>query len=186
MVVTDIHAQEYGAFYAGYLSRVPSPLTLSEALTTSGDMLLEYLYALDPEHADYAYAPDKWTIAQALQHLIDTERIFAYRSLRLGRRDSTPLPGFDQDEYAARADLTHRRFPEMIGEFAGIRQSTVTLFASFTEADLSFIGTASGYPISCRAMGFIIAGHTFHHQRIYVERYGHGKPANAGEENTEG
>ncbi len=171
MTIHDLHPTEYGPFYANYLKMVPEGMSLTAALEESAGLVSDYLLTLPADRENFAYAPGKWTIKQSLQHLIDTDRIFAYRALRLGRRDATPLPGFDQDDYAATARVELRDFQDMRTEFESLRRTTVSLFRGFSGEELAFIGTASGHPMSCRAMGMIMAGHTYHHHKVFLERY---------------
>jgi uncharacterized damage-inducible protein DinB len=120
---------------------------------------------------DYRYAEGKWTIKDILQHLIDTERIFAYRALRFSRNDLTPLSSFDENEYVIEAKANRRSIQELLTELAVVRQATLSLFKTFSEEELLRIGTASSKPISVRALGFVIIGHQNHHQRFFEERY---------------
>ena len=171
MKVTDVTAAEYAPYYANYVGLVPE-ISLRSALDESAAALLEFLTHVPEDREDYAYAEGKWTIKQCLQHVIDTERIFAYRALAIARGDKTALPGFDQDEYVAAADLSGRSFAKMIEEFRHLRQSTFIMFKSFTDADLLRTGTMSGTAVSVRALGFIICGHALHHVKLYREKYG--------------
>jgi len=170
MRTSDLGPNEYDAYYAGYVAEV-SDLGILTALEESAAQLTEYLTHVPEERVGYAYAPGKWTIAQSLQHVIDTERIFAYRALAIARGDQTSLPGFDQNDYAEVASLTNRRFRDMIEEFRAVRTSTIALFKSFTNEDLHRLGTMSGGPASVRALGFIISGHAYHHAKLYREVY---------------
>ena len=167
---TEITAKEYAPFYAGYIAKVPD-ITMRSALHESAAALLEYLTFVTEDRVDFAYAPGKWTIKESLQHIIDTERIFAYRALAIARGDKTPLPGFDQDDYMRTVELGHRRFRRMIEEFRHLRQSNLTMFKTFTPEDLERTGTMSGTTISVRALGFIMCGHVFHHAELYREKY---------------
>ncbi|MBB4077429.1 hypothetical protein GGR28_000030 [Lewinella aquimaris] len=162
---------EYGTFYSNYIELVPADITLRTALDDSAAVLTEYLTNLPEEKVNHAYASGKWTVKEALQHIIDTERIFAYRALCLGRHDETPLPSFEHKQYAVWADVTRREFERMIEEFRTVRKSTISLFNGFSESDLQFTGSVGGGPMSCRAMGFIISGHTYHHMEIFRDRY---------------
>jgi hypothetical protein len=171
MRITDLQPTEYHEFYANYIRNVDD-LSLRSALEESAAQLLDYLTYVPEERANFAYAPGKWTIAQSLQHIIDTERIFSYRALRIGRNDTTALPGYNQDDYAAVADVSDRRLRDMIDEFRTVRAATKALFKSFTEEDMVRLGTMSGGPASVRALGFIISGHVFHHAKLYREKYG--------------
>ena len=172
MTAADLQDTEYAEFYAGYVRQIPPTITLRTALDDSEALLADYLSSVPDDGTDFTYAPGKWSIKQALQHLIDTERIFAYRTLRLGRRDATPLPGFEQNDYVLAADLSQREFGRMVEEFRMLRKATIALVSGLTTEDLEFRGTVSDHTMSCRAMAFIISGHTYHHNTIYRERYG--------------
>ncbi len=159
-------ATEYAEFYAGYVAAVPGD-DLAGALRQSG--LAAAVRELDPALATHAYAPGKWTVAQVVQHVIDTERIFQTRVLRIARGDRAPLPGFDQDPYVAAA--APRPLAPLADELDRLRASTVDLVASLSDADLLRTGTASGAPVSARAAAWIIAGHERHHWGVLRERY---------------
>jgi uncharacterized damage-inducible protein DinB len=120
---------------------------------------------------DYRYAEGKWTIKDIIQHVIDTERIFAYRALRISRNDITPLPGFEENDYVENTKANERGIQDLLAEFSAVRYATLFLFKSFSEEQLKRIGTASGTAISVRAIGFIIIGHQKHHQNVFQERY---------------
>ena len=170
MRISDLGTGEFHPYYGNYVNYV-GELSLLSALDESAAQLLEYLTHVDEARTNYAYAEGKWTIAQSLQHIIDTERIFSTRALRIARGDETPLPGFDQNDYAAAAAVDHRRFQDMIEEFRLVRAGTIALFKSFTGEDMLRLGTASGSPTSVRALGFISAGHVYHHAKLYREQY---------------
>lgn len=119
----------------------------------------------------FAYAEGKWTLAEAIVHIIDTERIFQYRSLRIARNDKTPLPGFDQDDYVPQSNASGRSTTSLIEEYKAVRDATITLFSSFDEEAMLRIGIASDSKMSTRALGFIISGHQAHHVKIIKERY---------------
>ena len=120
---------------------------------------------------NYAYAEGKWTIKESLQHIIDAERVFAYRALRMARLDPTPLPGFDENTWAVSANKIHRKWDDLVKEFKTVRASSEILFESLGEAELLFAGTASNLPVNALAMGYVIAGHAQHHIDIINERY---------------
>ena len=171
MRARELPTTEYGDWYAGYINLIPD-ITLMSALNESAAALIEVASAVTEDQVDYAYAPGKWTVKQCLQHILDTERIFIVRALRIARGDRTALPGFDQDEFAAVADVTDRNFRKMIEEFRHVRQSSSIMFSNFTDQDLKRIGTMSSTPASTRAIGFIISGHAFHHAQLYRDAYG--------------
>lgn len=117
------------------------------------------------------YAPGKWSVAEVLLHLMDSERIFAYRALRLGRGDTTPLPGFEQDDYVPHSDADKRTAASIVEEYLAIRNATIELLKNFTPERWSGRGLASGHEVTVRALAFIIAGHEAHHLQIIRERY---------------
>ena len=166
LVIARPAADEYAPFYHGYVAAVPGD-DAGDALTQPA--LAAALADADPALADHAYAPGKWTLAQVAQHVIDTERLFAGRLLRIARGDQTPLPGFDQDPYVAAA--TPRPLASLAGELVRLRASTLDLVGSLAPADLARTGTASGRRLSARAAVWIVAGHERHHLRVVRERY---------------
>jgi uncharacterized damage-inducible protein DinB len=163
-------ATEYGAYYQTYLNYT-SGKDYSILLQQYNDRIIDAWNAIPTEKINFAYAPDKWTIKQMLQHVIDTERIFAYRAVAIARKEPNPIPGFDENLYAKNATAAHRNWKEMIAEWKIVRQSTNMLFASFSEEDLKQKGTASEQPMSVNALGFIIFGHALHHLHVLKERY---------------
>lgn len=169
-VMKFLDSSEYHPYYELYLSKCPFNDILS-GLQQSKDQFETFLKSIPAEKQLYKYASDKWTIKEVLVHIIDTERIFAYRALRIARRDVTALPGFDQDEYVLNSDANSRNFEDLISEFVSVRLSTVSLFNSFSEEDLLQKGIASNSPISVRALGYILIGHQNHHQEIIEKRY---------------
>ena len=168
----DLAADEVPVFYRRYVDLVPAGLGLDAALEQSAERLRDYLSTVPAARADYAYAAGKWTIKECLQHLTDSERIFAARALRIGRGDATPLPGFDQDAYAATyAGLPHRTLTDLAAEFTTVRRATRELFAGLPAPAWAHRGTASDQSVTARAIGFITAGHCYHHLKLYRERY---------------
>jgi hypothetical protein len=119
----------------------------------------------------YKYAPDKWSIKEVIQHIIDTERVFAYRALAFSRKDVHTLPSMDENSYAIHSNADNRNFRDLIDEFLAVRQSTIFLFNSFSPAQLNEVGKASDYEMGVKAMGYTIAGHVAHHTNILKERY---------------
>jgi len=158
--------EEHLPYFARYIEQVDGDRLL-DALRPRP--LAEFLRGADPALAASAYAPGKWTLAAVGQHVIDTERIFSTRALRIARGDTTPLPGFEQDGFAASAP--DRPLAALADELDAVRAATLALFASVPDDALLRIGTASGGPLSTRAAGWIIAGHERHHARIVRERY---------------
>lgn len=157
-------------WYHRYVNLVTEPDCL-KALRDQAESFTGFLQSVPPSKQDYAYAPGKWTVKQVLQHMIDAERIFAYRALCFARKDATPLPGFEEDDYAHNARTEHRTWEQMVREFDSVRQSTLSLFESFGEEEMGSEGIASGNPVYTAGIGFIIAGHMEHHRKVIQERY---------------
>ncbi|MCU0635788.1 MAG: DinB family protein [Gemmatimonadaceae bacterium] len=162
-------ADEYAPFYAGYVGQVTTdPL---HALLDDGAAWQGVLGTIDAAHAGHRYAEGKWSIREVVGHVIDAERIFAYRALRFARHDASPLTSFDENAYVATARSDARSLVELAEELAVVRAGSVALVRSFDEEMLGFRGTASGKPVTTRAMVYIMAGHSMHHRRVLVERY---------------
>lgn len=161
---------EYGSFYAGYISLVPEE-DCRELLLNSITELEEQLSVIPAERSLFQYAPDKWTVLQLLQHMIDTERIFSYRALCIARGETIPLPGFNEVDYAKAATAGNRTLQDMKNEFIHLRKSVVYMFKSFDEEAFLREGLASNTPVSVRALAYMCIGHSRHHFGILRERY---------------
>ena len=142
-----------------------------EALRHAGKVVQQLLTTIPEDKGTYRYAEGKWTIKEVLNHMMDAERVFAYRALRFSRNDPTALQPFEENDYATRANAHGRSIHQLAREMQWLRESTIDLYASFTPEMLLLEGTASGKRISVLNLGYIIAGHDVHHQRILVERY---------------
>jgi hypothetical protein len=162
---------DYPAFFDTYVRLVPEQ-DLVVALENSCGELERDLGRITNEKQDHAYGPMKWTMRQLLQHAIDTERIFAYRALCIARGENQPLPGFDENGYAERAEVRHRPLWDMKEEFLGLRKTTTALFKGFTQEMLASSGISDGKTIGVLAIGFMVIGHWRHHDAILRERYG--------------
>ena len=130
-----------------------------------------FFQSISEELSKRKYAEGKWTIKEVLQHIIDAERIFAYRALAFARRDTNILPPFDENEYAVNSNANDRSWLELVAEFSSVRKSTIFLYNSFSSEAMNAIGGASDYTIGVSTLGFVIAGHVNHHIRIIRERY---------------
>ena len=170
MRLSELKENEFNHFYATYLNMVKDE-ELLEALDKSKDWFVDYTKGRTTEQLEYRYGPDKWTIAEVLLHIIDTERIFQYRAFRFSRKDSTPLPGFDHNDYVKECDSKTRTNNDIVDEFLAVRTATIQLFKYMDTKTLRLIGTASDMPWSVAALGFVISGHLKHHARILEERY---------------
>lgn len=161
---------ECGNFYQGYIDAATGS-SVYELVQIHPEAIKSSILAIPNDKADYSYAPGKWTIKQMLQHMIDTERVFSYRALRVSRNDATPMAGFDENQYAENAPVSHRTIEELKKEFLLLREATDLMIGSFNEAQLNYRGIASNASITLRAVCFIIYGHNLHHLRILKERY---------------
>lgn len=166
----QLPTNEYSSFNATYIHELED-VNLIEELEICLHDFIRFVQNIPMDKFDYRYSDEKWTIKDIIQHLIDTERIFSYRALRISRNDQTPLPGFEENNYVENTDANGRSIQELLSEFSAVRHSNLLLFKSFTEEQLKLIGTASNNLISVRAIGFLIIGHQKHHQRIFQERY---------------
>ncbi|HLT33946.1 MAG TPA: DinB family protein [Aquaticitalea sp.] len=169
MTAKDLKANEYSPYYQTYIDNTAA-LRL-DSMRQNFDHQLAFLQDIPAEKQAYRYAADKWTVKEVVLHMIDTERIFAYRALRIARQDKTPLAGFDQDQYVAPSKANERTLNSLLKEYITVKSGTITLFESFDHQMLMQIGTASDFPISVRALGFIIMGHENHHCDVLRERY---------------
>ena len=162
-------ADEFPVFYKGYVDTVKDDV-LAE-LDHQIESFTTLLKGIPLEKSGFSYAEGKWTILELLGHILDTERIMAYRALRIARNDSTPLPGFDENNYVANAHFADRSLIRMAEEFEHLRKANLFLIKSFNETELARVGLSNDKPISVKALVFIIAGHLNHHIRILKERY---------------
>lgn len=158
------------AFYHNYINKV-SKEDLNAIFTDHQHQFLDLLTSIPPEKWDYAYAEGKWTIKEVVQHVIDGERIFCYRALCFARKDTTPLPGFDENDYALYSKASQRTPNDLINELKTVQKSSADLFASFDREQLEATGTANQNPNYVLGIGYIIVGHTLHHMDILKERY---------------
>lgn len=157
-------------WYHNYIRQVTEADLLS-ALETQAHSFSLFLSSIPEEKYEYRYTADKWTIKEVIQHIIDGERVFAYRALCIARKEKKALPGFDENEYAIFSNANKRSWDDLIKEFTFVRQSTILLFKSFDDEQLEATGIASDWPVYVLGIGFIIAGHCTHHETIVKERY---------------
>lgn len=158
------------AFYQGYVDNVRN-MDLLEALRTADEEVQKLLKTIGEEKGSFRYGEGKWTIREVLNHMMDAERIFAYRALRFSRNDQTPLQPFEENEYAIEANANSRSIKKLAAEMHRLRETSIDLFSSFNDEMLEREGIASGKKISVLNLGYIIAGHDLHHRNILVERY---------------
>jgi hypothetical protein len=161
---------EFADFYAGYIAGVPDG-DLLRMLEAQGRETAALLAAVPESKGGFAYAPDKWTLKDVLGHIADAERVFSYRALRIARGDEIPLPGFDEKAWVPNAGAGARTIQDLRDELAVVRAATLALLRHLPAESVTRMGTASGKPISVRALAWILAGHERHHLRIIRDRY---------------
>ena len=162
---------EYGAFYAGYVNRV-GDVDIVSTLADQAGALGRLLDRLGAGGAAHRYAAGKWSVAEVVGHLVDTERIFGMRATCVARGETAPLPGFDENAYVAEGRFDLRTIDSLRLEFELLRGANVAMFGGLPEDRWRRRGTASGSPITVRALAWIIAGHLDHHLAVLRERYG--------------
>ena len=161
---------EYGAYYGRYISLVP-PGPIVDQLRGQIVETFGMLRALPEPRGEHRYAPGKWSIKEVIGHVVDGERVFGYRALRFARGDETPLPGFEQDDYVRNGGFGARTLRHLVDELETVRHGTLLLFEGLDESAMIRRGTASGMPVTVRALAHIIAGHELHHRSVLRERY---------------
>jgi hypothetical protein len=158
---------EYTSWAKGYVDAVEGP----DVLAVFPRYTQEFLTLAASLDGDFSYAPGKWTVKQIVGHVIDTERIFAYRLLCVARGDQTPFPGFEQDDYMALSRFHERTLADLLAEFEAVRQSTLLLVGGLPEDCWARRGTVSGCSVTPRGLAFQLTGHERHHYQILRERY---------------
>ena len=159
---------EYAPYFSKYVSIVPGDDFIA---CLQSNEALELYKALTEEQWDHRYAAGKWSLREVLVHVMDTERIFAYRALRISRNDMTPLQGFEQDDYVPYYSSGTRSSDSLIKEYEAVRAATLSMFENFDRDHLARVGVASGHKVSTRALGYMIAGHEIHHHGINRTKY---------------
>jgi len=163
-------ASEHAPYYSRYIDLVPEGDIL-QILDVQPKATLSHLSTVDEEKAKFRYAQGKWSIKEVLGHIIDTERVFAFRAFAFSRNDKNPFPGMEQEEYTAGANYDTRPFAGIVDEFLEVRRASVLLFRNFDPGMFFRKGTASGYEFTVRCFPFIIAGHELHHRQVLNDRY---------------
>lgn len=163
-------ADEYLAYYNRYIQRVPEGDVVSTLSNQIGETLA-LLRGLPESVATYRYAPDKWSVNEMIGHMIDTEKIFAYRALRFARADRTPVPGYEQDDYVRNSSFNSYPLSELASELETVRRSTLYFLRHLEDEAWARRGLANNAEVSVRALAYIIAGHELHHREMLRTRY---------------
>ena len=160
----------YPAYFETYISKVTEDDVLL-ALHNNLQVLKSFFKSIPPELENKAYAEGKWTIKQVLNHMLDTERIFAYRALRFARKDAQVVAAFDEDAYAQAADVSKRNLPDLLAELEAVRWSSIFLFKSLNHEALMRSGMMASGETTVLSLGFMICGHANHHMQVIKEKY---------------
>jgi hypothetical protein len=164
-------ANEYAPSFAGYVARIQDDENIVTAMADQLDGVLTRFASVPHERGDYRYAPGKWTLKEVIGHLADTERVFAYRALRIARGDTIPLPSFDDQAWVAEMGAEDRTLRDMVEEFGLVRRASLALFHHLPPAAWTRIGVASEHPATPRALAYIMVGHARHHLEVVEARY---------------
>jgi len=162
--------ESFPPYYQKYIDLVPDG-DLRRLLPVIFDGNFRALRTISPEQERHRYASGKWSIRESVGHMIDTERVFAYRALRIARGDTTPLPGFDENLFVSNAHYDAIPLEQILGEMMAVHASTILLFENMADNAFDCVGTASGNPMTVRALAYMIAGHELHHMNVFRERY---------------
>lgn len=165
-----ISKDEYGDFYSTYIQYCKEK-SLMKQLESGEDTLADLLLGLSGKKMMYRYEPGKWSVKQVVGHIIDTERVMAFRALSFARGEKHAFPGYDQDQYVEEANFDERSVQGLLMEYRAVRESTILLFSSMSSDMMMKRGIASNVEFTVRALGFIICGHELHHIKILKEKY---------------
>jgi hypothetical protein len=171
MYLTAPTTDEYAEFYAGYVQRATARGDVLAALSQQSEEIQSALGILTDKQALFRDAPTEWSIKEVMGHLNDVERVFSYRLLRISRNDATPLPGFEQNDYVREAGFDNVSLADLIHEFEYLRRANILAISNIKEEALLYLGTASGYPVSTRALIYMLVGHVEHHMASLHEKY---------------
>lgn len=170
MRTSEIEFQDQVPFYKTYIN-VLGDVDLNEMLESQLMNFPNFIDSLPDDKLGFAYAEGKWTIAEVLLHIIDSERVFQYRALRFSRGDKTKLSGFDQDLFVSNSNAALRSKESLKEEYRAVRKASIALFAQLDRSALSLIGESSNLSWSVAALGFVICGHQKYHRNMIRERY---------------
>ena len=171
MIKRDLKTTEYNKYYSRYVDKVSDETDLREGFEDDKKMVVDFFSSIPQGKQEFRYQPEKWTIKEILQHIIDTERVFMYRFFCIARNDKSAFPGYDQDDYIVPSEANKKSMESLIHEFYVTRLSSLNLIKSISEENLKNMGTASDSTISARACAFILLGHSIWHIEVIKERY---------------
>lgn len=170
-ILTPPSTEEYNEFYNGYVQRAIARKDVLAALSIQVDEIRSALGNLTDKQALFRDAPKEWSIKEVMGHLNDVERVFSYRLLRVSRNDTTPLPGFEQDDYVREAGYDNCVLGDLINEFEYLRRANIIMIQNIPDTYVNRRGSASGFPVSVRALVHMLVGHVDHHMASLHEKY---------------
>lgn len=168
---SDITPLECDSYYQAYLDQISNETSLIGGYINGRALVNTFFNKIPEEKLLYRYKPEKWTIKEILQHLIDAERVFLHRCFRIARHDAKALSGFDQNEYIEPSQANSKSMEDLLDEFNALRDNNIVMLRSFNYEDLKFVGNANGAPLSARAVAFINLGHYIWHKNVIENRY---------------
>lgn len=171
MTITRPEHGDYAPFYQPYLDAT-QPLTDAREVLAPQSDVLAYMATWPEAKASHRYAEGKWTVGQVVGHMADTERVFAYRLLRIARNDATPLSGFDENAWQLQAGFEARPLASVVAELKAVRRASIALIRTLDDAALDRAGSANDKRVTARALVWLIGGHFAHHAGILRDRYG--------------
>ena len=171
MTKSELNPSEFDHYYLRYIDKLSNETELIKGFETGKNTLIDFFKSISEDKLTHRYQPEKWSIKEVLQHLIDTERIFMYRCFRIARRDTTALAGYDQNIYVDPSQANDKSIENLLNEFIVNRVNSISLLNSLTDEDLSFIGNSNGGVMSARAAAFTIIGHDIWHMEVIKDKY---------------
>lgn len=162
---------DYASFYADYVDCVPEEDVLI-AMAQQSSQTQKVLASIDDAQGAFRYAASKWSVKEVLGHMVDAERVMAYRALAVARGETQSLPGFDEEEYVRHASFDTWRIGDLAESYALVRRANLVMFSNLPEEAWDRRGVANEHPVSTRALAYIIVGHERHHLAVLKERYG--------------
>ncbi|MFY0604986.1 MAG: DinB family protein [Flavobacteriaceae bacterium] len=171
MTKLELDSKEYDVYYHRYIDKLSESTSLRKGFLMGKKVVVDFFKSIPEDTLTYRYQPEKWSVKEILQHLIDTERVFIYRCFRIARKDTTPLAGFDQNIYIEPSGANNKSIDDLLNEFIINRNNSMVLLNSLSDEDLKFIGNSNGGKISARAAAFTIIGHDIWHMEVIKEKY---------------
>lgn len=171
MTKSDLNTSEFNTYYHQYIDKLSDNVALIKGFENGKDEVINFFNKIPKDKLNFRYQPEKWSIKEVLQHLIDTERIFMYRCFRIARHDVSSLTGYDQNIYNAPSKAKDKTLENLLNEFITNRNNSIAILSSLTNEDLCFIGNSSGNKMSARAAAFIIIGHDIWHMEVIKSKY---------------